>query len=69
MKIKRTPLSFQPRAAVWVSDPWEPGDGGMFADSVIERELPTHSPVLGPNGLPLQYEQRQPLGFDLRPKR
>jgi hypothetical protein len=66
-RIKRTPLSYQPRSVDWVSCPWT-GDPGAFADVVISKDYPTHSPVLGPDGLPLEYEPRPAMGFDLRGK-
>jgi len=60
-RIKRTPLANSPKAATWVTDFL--GDAHGFADLVHEGEFPTHSPVLGPDGRPLQYEPRQPIGF------
>lgn len=50
--------------AVWVADPWGLG-GGFYADILTEEERATVSPLLGPDGRPLQYEPRQPVGFDL----
>lgn len=68
MKIKRTDFAnMTRRAAVTIYDPWG-GDGSVFADTVFEDDCPTHSPILGPDGLPLEYEPRQPIGFDLRRK-
>lgn len=40
--------------------------GGFHADTVIETQHETLSRLLGPDGRPLRYEQKQPLGFDLR---
>ncbi len=66
MLIKRTSLANTRKSAAWVSDPW--GDGTFaHADTVHEGDYPTHSPVLGLDGRPLQYEARQRLGFDLTP--
>jgi hypothetical protein len=66
MKIKRTPMSNEPRATVWVSDPvsqWDPA--APYSDTAHVADYPTHSPVLGPNGRPLRYEERQRVGFNL----
>lgn len=67
MTIKRTAMANQPMGAAWVTYPWT-GEQAAFADHVHAGEYPTHSPILGPDGRPLQYEPRQPLGFDLRGK-
>ena len=54
--------------AAWISDPWGWGMGQHFADVAHEADRPSHSPLLGPDGKPLQYA-RLTLGFDLSPKR
>ena len=43
-------------------DDW---DGQVHGTQVWEQE-PFYSPVLGPNGQPLEYV-KHPIGFDLRP--
>lgn len=53
------------RAAFGVSDPWE-RTSHFFADHVFEQEYDSQSRLLGPDGRPLNYEPRQPLGFDLK---
>lgn len=63
--IKRTALSYRRKASVWIEEP-DTGEGAYFANEVYDKDLPTHSPVLGPDGFPLEYEPRQPMGFDLR---
>lgn len=63
-RIPRTRLGYQPRALAWTE--W--GGHHPVADTVEVGDYPTHSPVLGPDGSPLEYEPRQPVGFDLRPK-
>ena len=65
--IKRTPASYRPKAAAWVLDAYGWGTGSPYADTVHMDELPTHSPVLGPDGSPLKYEPPQPVGFCLKP--
>jgi hypothetical protein len=64
--IPRTRLANEPRSAAWVSSPWGWGGTAAVADTVHEGDYPTHSSVLGPDGVPLMYEPRQPVGFDLR---
>ena len=68
MKIKRTNFANQPRAIEWVHDPYGWDAGQPYAGQAVVGEYPTHSPVLGPDGTPLQYEARCPVGFDLQPK-
>lgn len=63
MTIKRTAHANTPRAATWLSYDWPPA--APYADTVHECEYPTHSPIIGPDGAPLQYEPRPPIGFDL----
>lgn len=65
-RIPRTALGYRPRAAAWVADL----DSNTFplAEEVEVTDLPTHSPVLGPDGHPIEYEPRTPVGFDLRPR-
>lgn len=53
------------RSAFAVGDPWS-GSSHLYADHVFEQEYNTSSQLLGPDGKPLRYEPRQPLGFDLR---
>lgn len=55
------------RAATPISDPWE-GTTNHFADQVHEADRPNHSQLLGPDGNPLPYAPRPPMGFDLRAK-
>lgn len=43
---------------------WYEADGGTI--QVHEDEWPTHSPILGPDGEPLEYEPKPTIGFDLR---
>lgn len=53
------------RQTIWVQDdPY--GSGAFHASTVIEEQHETRSKLLGPDGRPLKYEQKQPLGFDLR---
>lgn len=52
--------------ATWVTDFWGAAHG--FADQVHEDDRPNESRLLGPDGHPLRYEPRQPIGFDLRPR-
>ena len=67
MKIKRTEFANQPRATVWVHSPdWLDNMAAPMSDTAHVGECPTHSPVLGPDGHPLQYESRPPIGFDLK---
>jgi hypothetical protein len=48
-------------------DPW--GDGsGIYADEVHVSEHETHSRLLGPDGQPMAYKPRQPVGFNLTPR-
>ena len=68
MKIPRTQFACAPRGAAWVNDPWD-AQGGFFADVVHLGDYPTHSTLLGPCGKPLEYEARQPIGFDLSPRK
>ena len=63
MMIKRTNLANSPKSAAWVADYY--GDAHAYADMVHEGDYPTHSPVLGADGRPLQYEPRPRMGFDL----
>lgn len=50
------------------SEPYfEDGPDGWVCREVIETDKPTHSELLGPDGLPLPYNPN-PVGFDLRPK-
>lgn len=63
--IKRTAFAYRRRASIWIEEP-DTGEGAYFADEVYEEDWPTHSPVLGPDGYPLEYEPRQSMGFDLR---
>lgn len=67
MQIKRTNFANRPRAVTWVADPWG-WETAPLADTVHAREYPTHSPVLGPDGMPLEYEARPAIGFDLSRK-
>ena len=53
--------------AAWVAEP-DYGDQYGYADMVHEGDYPTHSPILGPDGHHLEYEPREPMGFDLRPR-
>lgn len=53
------------KQTIWVQD--DPYGGGAFhASTVIEEQHEAISRLLGPDGRPLRYEQKQPLGFDLR---
>jgi hypothetical protein len=45
------------------------GEGGTYADEVHEADRPSHSRLLGPNGKPLLYETKQPIGFRLSGRR
>ena len=56
------------RSAAWVSDPYGWAGAYPFADQVQEQDRPEESKLLGPDGRPLRY-QRQPMGFDLRPRK
>lgn len=52
-----------------ITDPYGGwGETYHFANEVTEKERQTHSRLLGPDGKPLSYEPKQPLGFDLTPK-
>lgn len=48
-----------------IYDPWS-GGSGIFTDEIHETEMPSHSQLLGPDGRPLRYKLRKPIGFDLR---
>jgi len=53
-------------SVAWVSDPWGYNEQYAFSDTVYEPESTTsHSRLLGPNGKPLKYETKNPIGFDL----
>ena len=65
MKIKRTQYANQSRSTVWVSDPLGEFGALPMSDTAHVNEYPTHSCVLGPDGLHLQYEEKKPIGFDL----
>lgn len=56
------------RAAIWITDIYSYGQGHLFADQVQEADKPDESKLLGPDGKPLRYA-RQPMGFDLRPRK
>ena len=62
-------MADQPKAAVWISDPWGLYGAAGHVDQVVVAEYPTHSPLLGPDGQRLQYAPKQPLGFDLRSRK
>ena len=66
MKIKRTEFANHPSATVWVQDQWEECPAAPMTDAAHVGEYPTHSPVLGLDGRPLQYESRPPIGFYLK---
>lgn len=59
MKIKPT---FRPRA-MW--DEHYETNSSTFGMDVFEADRPLYSPVLGPDGEPLEYEYPA-IGFDLR---
>lgn len=40
----------------------------MDTITVYETDHPVSSSILGPDGKPLSYVPRQPVGFDLRPR-
>jgi len=63
MKTKRT--SRANSATFWTNDPWGEFGASPTASQVHEGEYPSNSNVLGPDGKPLQYEQRPVIGFDL----
>ena len=69
MRIKRTTAANQPKGAVWINDAWGNDPAQGFADVVHEGDYPTHSPLLGPDGSHLQYEAREPMGFQLRSRK
>ena len=53
------------KQTIWV--PYDSYDsGGFHAATAIETQHETMSRLLGPDGRPLRYEQKQSLGFDLR---
>lgn len=62
MKIPRTERGYQPKSSLSVTDPWS-NETHHFAGMVYVDDYPTHSPILGPDGRPLEYEKRQPVGF------
>lgn len=47
-----------------VFDPWGEGSG-YYADQVEVGDYETHSKLLGPDGNPLKYVERQKVGFNL----
>ena len=63
MRIPRTSRAYRPRCDVWAFD--RDGDAYPFADLAIVADVPSHSPVLGPDGQPLEYEPPEPAGFRL----
>lgn len=48
-----------------VYDTW-PNEGTRILNTLYERDRPTHSQLLGPNGEPLKYRVER-VGFDLTP--
>lgn len=54
------------KSAAWVADPWD-GSQHAYADHVHEQDKPTCSGLLGPDGMPLRYNQVV-MGFDLTPR-
>ena len=67
MRIKRTQYADQPKATVWVHSPWWLGDvSSPMSDTAFVSDYPTHSPILGVDGRPLEYESRPPVGFNLK---
>lgn len=58
----RIPRTARANRAVWIEEP-DYGEQFGFADTIHERDYPTHSSVLGPDGQPLEYEPRPPMGF------
>lgn len=62
MKIKRTAFGFTSIRA----DADEDWSGRCAGHEVYESDLPTHSPVLGPDGQPLEYEPRATIGFKVQ---
>jgi len=65
MKINRTPLAETPKSDVHITDGWS-GETHIFASQVSVSDYPTHSPVLGPDGCPLEYAARTTVGFNLK---
>lgn len=63
MKIPRTA-----RANRSLDDDWW-NEAPEISTTVHEGDYPAYSCVLGPDGNPLEYEARTPLGFDTRPRR
>jgi len=60
VKIPRTQAAFTP--ILWSTDTT------YCTTEVVDQDYPTHSKVLDHMGQPFQYEDRQPMGFDLRRK-
>jgi len=50
-----------------IRDPWNEYGEQPYADIAIQEERPTHSNVLGPDGLPYKYKQFE-FGFNLTAK-
>ena len=63
-KAKGLPMDTRNRIAVVIRDYW--GDESVYADQVHVTDHYTHSSLLDARGNPLPYEDRSPLGFDLR---
>ena len=64
-RIPRTPRSFAPIRSDWIDTDQLVPD---MPREVIESDYPTHSCVLGADGMPLEYEPRPTIGFDLTPR-
>lgn len=60
MRIPRTPRGYSEWQNAW--------EVSQTANEVFVRERPSHSNVLGPDGLPFAYEDPEPIGFVLRKK-
>ena len=64
MFIKRTNLAYNMVANS--VDWWDAPNTSMTA---FENDLPTHSPVLGPDAKPLMYEPKPRIGYILSNKK
>lgn len=67
-RVPRTARGYSPGIGISrVRAMYYDGDA-MTADEIIEGDYPSHSCILGPDGMPLEYEPRPRIGFVLEKK-